>query len=315
MNVTVKLYLLMVIIVFSFFLSYVKEQFEESYPQHLVDVWFNFPLVPKVEKIEIDCHHSKAFPVMSHFYFAPIFTKLCGHNCYVGSITRIPEAFLRAPDGRYRNEIINRNGVIFSRWDTINANYARRDNSFLFFTSFNEGEYLSLRRPHDMSPGDFTYGIKHVPDLKPGTTERWYCGYIIERKSKETISCGYLRFDDIDNGISSICSFAELYSPPYEDYADCHFTIGKLRINDEEVKPTLIRARYFKGFRDYAKASYKDGLVSIDVNITEHYRVNRNSHREVLYDAERIQSPFKLLELQREVKVTSDSESSGVTGK
>lgn len=255
----------------------------KSMPWHLVDIWWDIGKDIPFESYSIDVTIKDPVPADVNLYIAPIGLGHLNRIAFYGGVQTQADGYTKR-DRRLRKI---GPGFLMSMWGERSHDAIRPAVGGFCQSSGHEGDFVSVRRAYQWTPGRYTYRIvrmdrEQVADK--GCT--WVGAFVYSHAKDENVFVGALRFPADKLVLSrQLASFVEVYGrrQPVEKIPKVLVTFGNLRVNGQLVERPGAMAVYPKGVPDYAEASLKDQQLVVQVGeLVE----NRRTRREVLHKRE-----------------------------
>jgi len=224
-------------------------------PWHLVDTWWDVGQEHAFESYSIDVTISADVPADVNLYIAPIGLGFLNKQQFYGGLQTQADGNTKQ-DPRLRK--IGR-GYLFSMWGERSLDAIRPADGGLLQSSGHEGDFVSVRRPHEWTKGTYTYRLvkmdKEVVNEQPFT---WVGAFAYSPERNENIYIGALRFKGENLMLGrQLANFIEIYGArkPVGAIPQVTVTFGNLKINGQAIEKLTASAHYPKGVPDYADAT------------------------------------------------------------
>jgi len=255
----------------------------KSMPWHLVDLWWDIGKDVPFESYSIDVTIKDAVPADVNLYIAPIGLGHLNGIAFYGGIQTQADGYTKR-DRRLRKI---GPGFLMSMWGERSHDAIRPAAGGFFQSSGHEGDFVSVRRAYQWTPGRYTYRIVRMDKEQAGDKVcTWVGAFVYSHSKDENVFVGALRFPSEKLVLSHrLASFVEVYGrrKPVEKIPKVLVTFGNLRVNGKPVVRPGVMAVYPKGVPDYAEAKLKDQQLVVQVGESVE---NRRTRREVLYKRE-----------------------------
>ena len=180
---------------------------EVPVPEHLAYAWWRWDGDRQFREVTFDftIHNDPGNFFEDHgLYLMVCFGSISDHRFYFGLQTDVGDPNHRGGRGK---------GLIFSRWDERDPNFARfsSEGDGWYESSGYEGDFISVRRSYDWGAGP--YRMRLAPDGLDDDGE-WYGVWITDITAGTTVWAGSLKFPLVDGATTvrpSLYSTLEIY--------------------------------------------------------------------------------------------------------